>query len=50
MDRFATAERAMIAQVPVNAGVRTAYAQMGDWFAWLGVAALALLIVRGFVW
>ena len=45
MDHFAAAERVMVAQVPATAGVRTVYARVGDWFAWLCVAAFLLLIM-----
>ncbi len=43
MDHFATAERVMVAQVPL-ASVRTVYARFGDWFAWLCVASLLATI------
>ncbi len=49
MDHFATAERAMVAQVPVTTGVRTVYARVGDWFAWLCVAAFLSLVVRNVI-
>lgn len=42
MDHFRTTDRTMIAQVPVR-GVRTVYAMIGDLFAWLAVAGLALV-------
>ena len=44
MDHFQTADYAMVSQVPTS-GVRTVYSQLGDWFAWVCLAALALLTV-----
>lgn len=41
MDDFRAEDNVMVAQVPVKAGVRTAYARIGNAFAWLCVAALA---------
>jgi apolipoprotein N-acyltransferase len=43
-DHFSGA-RTMVAQIPVG-GVPTLYARFGDWFAWLCVAGLALMIAR----
>jgi len=43
-DHFSGA-RTMVAQVPVG-GVRTLYAHIGDAFAWLCVAGIALAIAR----
>ena len=40
MDEFNVEQRVMVAQVPVNSGVRTLYARIGDLFAWLCVAGL----------
>jgi len=45
MDDFATRDGAMVAQVPVAAGVGTVYARFGDWLGWLCVAGLGLLVV-----
>jgi apolipoprotein N-acyltransferase len=42
-DHFSGA-RTMVAQVPVG-GVRTVYARYGDFFAWLSVVALAVLVI-----
>jgi apolipoprotein N-acyltransferase len=39
---------ALIADVPLSTGP-TLYARMGDWFAWLNVAALALLVLAGWL-
>ena len=44
MDHFETDDRTLVAQVP-TAGVRTVYARLGDWFAWLCVVALAGVLV-----
>jgi len=41
MDDFAAQDNVMVAQVPINAGVRTLYAQIGNAFGWLCVTALA---------
>jgi len=50
MDDFAAQENVMLAQVPINAGVRTLYAQIGNAFGWLCVTALAaclgLLVIQ----
>jgi apolipoprotein N-acyltransferase len=45
MDDFATRDGAMVAQVPVAAGVGTVYACFGDWLGWLCVAGLGFLVV-----
>jgi apolipoprotein N-acyltransferase len=42
MDHFQTADYAMVSQVPTR-GVRTVYSLLGDWFAWVCLAALAVL-------
>ena len=42
MDHYRAADHAMISQVPTR-GVHTAYALLGDWFAWLTIATLAAL-------
>lgn len=44
MDDAATAERAMIAHVPVAAGLPTLYARLGDWLGWLCVAGFLLVL------
>jgi hypothetical protein len=33
----------MVAYVPTH-GVRTIYAMLGDWFAWISIVALVVLI------
>lgn len=45
MDHFQATDHAMIAQVPIK-GVRTIYSLIGDLFAWLSIATLALLTTR----
>jgi apolipoprotein N-acyltransferase len=45
MDDFAARDGAMVAHVPVAAGVGTVYARVGDWLGWLCVAGLGLLVV-----
>jgi apolipoprotein N-acyltransferase len=42
MDHFQTADYAMVSQVPTR-GVRTVYSLLGDWFAWVCLAALTVL-------
>jgi apolipoprotein N-acyltransferase len=44
MDYFQTADYAMVSQVPTR-GVRTVYSLLGNWFAWVCLAALAVLTV-----
>ena len=44
VDYFRSAAGTMIADVPTR-GVRTLYSRLGDWFAWVCIAALLLLIV-----
>lgn len=42
VDHFlTTADRAMVVQVPIR-GVRTLYSRIGDLFAWIALAGLAL--------
>jgi len=52
MDDFAAQDNVMVAQVPINAGVRTVYARIGNTFGWMCVSGLAiflgLLAVRAF--
>ena len=43
MDHYQTTDYAMVSQVPTR-GVRTIYARLGDWFAWLCLAGLAYLM------
>jgi apolipoprotein N-acyltransferase len=45
MDHYQTADYAMVSQVPTR-GVRTIYSRLGDWFAWLCLAGLGLLMVQ----
>lgn len=45
MDDFTARDGAMVAHVPVAAGVGTMYARFGDWLGWLCVAGLGLLVV-----
>jgi apolipoprotein N-acyltransferase len=44
MDHFHAADYAMVSQVPTR-GVRTIYSRLGDWFAWVCLAGLVLLVV-----
>jgi apolipoprotein N-acyltransferase len=46
MDHFQAADHVMISQVPTK-GVRTIYSLVGDWFAWLCLAAALLLTAKG---
>lgn len=43
MDEYRSADLTLIAQVPTR-GVRTIYSRLGDWFAWLCVVAIFVLI------
>ena len=43
MDHYQTSEYAMVSEVPTR-GVRTIYSRLGDWFAWLCLATLLLLL------
>ena len=45
MDHYQTTDYVMISEVPTK-GVRTIYSRLGDWFAWVCVAGLLLLIGR----
>lgn len=45
MDHYQTTDYAMISEVPTR-GVRTIYSRLGDWFAWVCVAGLLLLVGR----
>ena len=47
MDHFQAADRTMIAQVQIK-GVRTIYSVIGDLFAWLSIATLAMLTISAF--
>ena len=47
MDEYQSADLTLIAQVPTQ-GVRTIYSRLGDWFAWLCIAAV--LALMGFAW
>ena len=46
-DHFQTVDHVMISQVPTQ-GVRTVYSRLGDWFAWVSLAALLLLCRQSF--
>ena len=45
MDGYHTTDYAMISEIPTK-GVRTIYSRLGDWFAWVCMAGLALLAVQ----
>jgi len=45
MDHYQTVDYAMVSEVPMR-GVRTIYARLGDWFAWVCLVGLALLAIR----
>jgi len=45
MDHYQTTDYAMVSQVPTR-GVRTIYSRFGDWFAWVCVVGLILLMIR----
>jgi apolipoprotein N-acyltransferase len=45
MDHFHSSDYVMVAELPAK-GVGTIYSRCGDWFAWLNMAVLLLLIVR----
>lgn len=47
VDYFRSDAATMIADVPTR-GVRTLYSRLGDWFAWLCLAALVALIITAF--
>jgi apolipoprotein N-acyltransferase len=47
MDHFHSSDYDMVADLPTN-GVRTIYSRLGDWFAWLNLAAFVVLIVAAF--
>ncbi len=47
MDHFQTDDRVMVAQVPTE-GVRTIYARLGDWFGWLCVVAVLVLMALAY--
>lgn len=44
MDDFAAEDNVMVAQVPVKAGIRTLYAQIGNAFGWLCSAGLVVFL------
>jgi apolipoprotein N-acyltransferase len=43
MDHYETANFAMVSEVPTK-GVRTVYGKLGDWFAWMCLASLLLMV------
>lgn len=45
MDDYHTTDHAMISEIPTK-GVHTIYSRLGDWFAWVCMAGLALLMVQ----
>lgn len=45
MDDYHTTDYAMISEVPTK-GVRTIYSRLGDWFAWVCLAGLVLLMAQ----
>jgi apolipoprotein N-acyltransferase len=45
MDDYHTTDYAMISEIPTK-GVHTIYSRLGDWFAWVCMAGLALLTVQ----
>jgi apolipoprotein N-acyltransferase len=45
VDHYRTSDYDMVSEVPTR-GVRTTYSKLGDWFAWLCLAALLDLAVR----
>jgi len=47
MDHFYSSDYAMTANLPTR-GVRTIYSRFGDWFAWLNLGGIFLLIVAAF--
>jgi len=46
MDHYLTSDRVLVAQVPTE-GTRTLYALLGDWFAWVCLAGLPAVLIRG---
>lgn len=44
MDYFQTSDFVMVSQVPTR-GVRTIYSLLGDWFAWMCIAGLAVMVI-----
>jgi len=46
MDHFQSTDYVMISEVPTR-GVRTIYSRLGDWFAWVCVAGLFIVIAKG---
>jgi apolipoprotein N-acyltransferase len=45
VDHYRTSDYDMVSEVPTR-GVRTIYSKLGDWFAWVCLAALLDLAVR----
>jgi apolipoprotein N-acyltransferase len=46
MDHYQTTEYSMVSEVPTK-GTRTIYSVLGDWFAWVCLVTLGVLIWRG---
>jgi len=47
-DHFRTTPHTIVAEVPTR-GVKTFYATMGDWFAWLNVALFCMLCIAAYM-
>jgi len=45
MDDYHTTDYAMISEIP-SKGVHTVYSRFGDWFAWLCMSGVALLVLQ----
>jgi apolipoprotein N-acyltransferase len=46
-DFFTSPSRVLVVDVPTQ-GMSTVYGRLGDWFAWLCIAAMVALIVAAF--
>jgi apolipoprotein N-acyltransferase len=44
MDHYLTSDRVLVAQVP-TLGTRTVYALLGDWFAWICLVGLTVVVI-----
>jgi len=49
MDDFAAQDNVMVAQLPINAGVRTLFASIGNTFGWLCTGGFVLCVLYGIV-
>jgi apolipoprotein N-acyltransferase len=45
MDHFRSEDHVMVTQVPV-AGTRTIYSFLGDWFNWICLALLSVVLIE----